>query len=591
MLVAAALAPAALSRGAAAPQIPASFREIRAAAPAAASGLPARVARDALTAGLAREGTAALAEFVVGAVGRSGPPSSPAAIETLAAAADGAFLLSLASDVRLRPEFADWLFASDERWGLLAETVSPHDRLPEALGILETLYAHDPKDRDAFFELILAIALVWDQPRPPLHGQMGSAPPAFEPRIPERYDYFKALYRSGSARMPYDRLNVASLVFVVDTPAPLSELEWARKNVRGTNAAWGKKYYEIRYNQLRLAQSVFVWPHGAYTLANIEARGGLCVDQAYYAVLTARAWGIPAIFFAGPGRRGGHAWFAYLRGENRWEMDIGRYEEDRYQTGFAVHPQTNRPLTDHELAYQCERALRRREFDDAQRAARIAQVLLAAGDAANARILAGRARGAVPLYLLPWDIEAAALLRMGDPAGALDLWNRQVEVFRRFPDVEAGVRTRQAELLRRMGREAEAAQLMADAARRVGGRREDLARAVLAGEANRALEAGDAAAARAQLEALLRGQRKEGAKIIPLLRQYVEIAKRSGEAESAARFVESYANRLRRELRDTGAPEKELREILMTAYTNAGDERKIEALRQETEREKKRGRP
>jgi len=395
-------------------EAPASFAELAGAAAARApADLPRRVVRDAFVSGRTGEATALLAAFVAEAFRRPGGVSDPALIERLARAADGALLLTLGDSrpvrgeggaafvqplrVRMREDVATWLFGSDERFALLADTLSPRDNAPAVWWNLAQLHDHDPAGRTEYFELMLALAVVWDQPRRPLHGQMGGSPLPFEPALTARYDYFKQLYASREARIPYARLNVDSLIFVVDTPVPLSELEWARKNVRGAAASWGQKFHAIKYNQLRVDQSVFDWPHGQYTLANIEARGGICVDQAYYAVLTARAWGIPAIFFAGPGRRGGHAWFAFLKGEDRWEMDVGRFEEDQYQTGFTVNPQTNERMTDHEIAYQCERALRRKSFERAQQLTRIAQILLAAGDAPNAIACARQARGAVPI--------------------------------------------------------------------------------------------------------------------------------------------------------------------------------------------------
>lgn len=580
---------------------PPSFEELaRTPAARAADDLPRRVVRESLISGRASEGAALLTNFVAEAFRAPGGVSDPQLVARLARAADSAVLLTVGDirpvrtssgeismeslRIRLRDDVAGWLFAADERLALLADTLSPRDDPRAVWEILTQLHDHDPGGRDDWFELMLALAVVWDRPRPPMHGQMGNGRLPCEPQIADRYDYFKSLYASGASKISYRRLNADTLIFVVDTPVPLSELQWARKNVKGAANAWGKKFHEIRYNHPRADQGVFQWPHGEYTLAAIEEHGGICVDQAYFAVMTARAWGIPAIFFTGPGRRGGHAWFGYLKGEDRWEMDIGRYEEDQYQTGFAINPQTGEPMSDHELAYQCDRALRRPAFVRAQQLTRIAQILLAAGDDPNAVRCARQARGETPLYVRPWEIEAAALLRQGDTQGCLQLWDRQAEVFSRFPDVQTRVREQQAGLLRQLGREDEAARLLASHARRVGSRREDLAHGVVAREAQRAVAAGEAAAAREQLEKMLREQRKEGAKVLPLLKQYIEIARQSGESQEAARFVENYVARLRREYGESPQNEMIFRELLRQAYENAGDQRKLEALRRDAER-------
>lgn len=580
---------------------PPAFLELaRTPAARAADDLPRRVVRESFCIGRASEGAARLTNFVAEAFRAPGGVSDPQLISRLARAADGAVLLTVGDTrpvrtstgeismeslrIRLRDDVAAWLFATDERLALLADTLSPRDDARAVWEILTLLHDHDPDGRDDYFELMLALAVVWDRPRPPMHGQMGKNRLPLEPQVAARYDYFKELYASGASKVSYRRLNVDTLVFVVDTPVPVAELQWARQNVKGAANAWGKKFHEIRYDRQRAEQGVFQWPHGQYTLAGIEKHGGICVDQAYFAVMTARAWGIPAIFFVGPGRRGGHAWFGYLKGEDRWEMDIGRYEMDQYQTGFAINPQTGEPMSDHELAYQCDRALRRPAFARAQQLTRIAEILLAAGDAPNAVRCARQARGEVPLHARPWELEAAALLRLGDTNGCLELWNRQAEVFGRFPDVQTAVRERQAALLRQIGREDEASRLLANHVRRMGSRREDLARGVVAREAQRSAVAGEAAAARERLEKMLRDQRREGAKVLPLLQQYIEISHQSGEAQEAARFVENYIARLRREYGESPQNEMIFRELLRQAYENAGDERKLEALRRDAER-------
>jgi hypothetical protein len=101
-----------------------------------------------------------------------------------------------------------------------------------------------------------------------------------------------------------------------------------------------------------------MWTQGTYLLANIEVAGGICTDQSYFACIAGKAKGIPTLYFAGQGQDGGHAWFGYLRGNGKWELDAGRFFNQRYTVGQALDPQTWLPVTDHELLYLSGRAVR-----------------------------------------------------------------------------------------------------------------------------------------------------------------------------------------------------------------------------------------
>ena len=91
------------------------------------------------------------------------------------------------------------------------------------------------------------------------------------------------------------------------------------------------------------------WTGGEYTLHNIHQQAGICVDQAYYAMIAGKARGLPTLFFAGQGSDGGHAWFGYMKSDNRWELDCGGYKNQNYAVGQALDSQTWLPVSDHEL--------------------------------------------------------------------------------------------------------------------------------------------------------------------------------------------------------------------------------------------------
>ncbi|OPZ27332.1 MAG: hypothetical protein BWZ02_01690 [Lentisphaerae bacterium ADurb.BinA184] len=479
------------------------------------------------------------------------------------------------------PAFAGWLFADSARLALVADSVSADDDWPACIGILDALYRHDGRDRDAFFELSLALAVVWDRPRPPLHGQTGGRVPAFGPDIERRYDYFKALFAGGQSKVSYAELSVTGLTFVVDTPVPVSELEWARENVRGSRGSWGGQYRAIRYDEARLARGQYVWPHGDYTLANIERLGGLCVDQAYYATLTARAFGIPAMVFTATGRRGPHAWFGYMKSANGWEMDVGRYTFDNYVTGVSLDPATGAELADHDVEFDCSRALRGSQAVAARKSLRVAELFLAVDQGDAAARFAVQAARAAPLLDRAWQIQEHVLRARNQLEACLQMLERKADAFRRHPDFLVEIRRSQAELLARLGRTEQAAALLRSVERKVDRERGDLAGELSVERVNALLAQGRTREARVQLENALMDQREEGVKVLPLLEAYLEMTRQTRQTREAAEFTKRYIGRVRL---PRGSLVGDLRVYLLRAYENDGDEKAAERLRRQMER-------
>jgi len=486
------------------------------------------------------------------------------------------------SGITFRRDVAEWLFGSEGRVRTFLDIVSPQDDWPAMYGIVEALHEHDPAGRDDFRRLILALALVWDQPRPQPHPQIGRGQLPYDEPITARYDYFRDLYASKRADIPYGKLSVAALTNVVDTPVPLSELRWVREHVRPTN--WERKFSDIRYDQGRLERTVYQWPHGPYTLAAIEEKGGICTDQAYFATLCARAYGVPALLFVGEGRRGGHAWFGYMKGTEKWEMDIGRYTYDKFATGYALNPQTNQPMSDHDMNFLCDRALRDDSFSDAARLARLAVVLRELGYLAAARQTAGRSLELSPLFEAPWLVQEKMLEDAKDWRGLSALLSRKADTFRKYPDYVARIAARQAEVLRALGDDAGADRLVTRNVRQVDKDRDDLARSLVSEQARAAYEKGDHAGARERLEALLKDQKDEGQKLMDLLDSYLKLTRETKQTEEAVRFLKRYIDALERRYGGVERNRAILLRILLQAYENNGDKEEAARLRHRIEK-------
>ncbi len=238
------------------------------------------------------------------------------------------------------------------------QLLSPLDNPSEVLAILQKIHAQDPALFTAYVNLALAIAVVYDVPPPPWwpHGQVkASSLPRTLPPPEQVFAYFVRLDRTSVTLQRLNRLPASELKFLVDLVAPFTELDWARQHVPPGLANFDQAYGMIKYRKDRLAANQAEWPGGPYTLAAILQQGGICVDQAYFASTAGKAKGIPTILFRGAGLDGRHAWFGYLDATQRWQLDCGRYAEQKFVVGLAFDPQTWQDINDHELQFLTER--------------------------------------------------------------------------------------------------------------------------------------------------------------------------------------------------------------------------------------------
>jgi len=363
------------------------------------------------------------------------PQSGP-----VAARAKEDFLAQLAGDQDFLREFFRHL--------------TPDDFAPVALARLEQLRTAHPGAWPAYRPLMLAYALVYDQREPsfwPHHQVAPAAVPRTDENLASRFDYF---YRANEARkLDHDvrRLSVAELKFLVDAPVPRSEFEWAAKNVRARRDQFDRVFSAVNYDRRRAEKGVFQWPHGSYRLGNIELWGGICTDQAYFASIAGKAKGIPTLYFAGQGSDGGHAWFGYLRGNGKWELDAGRYVNQNYTVGQALNPQTWLPITDHELLYLSGRSVRTPTHDAALGDLVMVDVFTQRGDVEAAGRAAESARYHAPNDVAAWEAKEGVLAAAGDVGALRAHYASAIDQFRREEDLRVRYQTRLAELEREGG--------------------------------------------------------------------------------------------------------------------------------------------
>ncbi len=253
---------------------------------------------------------------------------------------------------RLKPEALTAILKSGELVEELAQTVSREDYLPGVVRVLNDLYTHAPNTFGRYPALVAALAVVYDQPLPsnwPNHQVPQKTVPLDFGNWNGLFDYFTSAAESRELLMDIQKLRADQLKFLIDAPLKVSEFQWARKNIRQSRSRFEDVFSLIEYDHSRAGTGQFVWPDTDYTLATISKSGGICVDQAYFAAVCGKARGLPTLYFSGQGKDGGHAWFGYLKTDEKWVMDAGRYGEQKYVTGYAVDPQNWRQINDHEL--------------------------------------------------------------------------------------------------------------------------------------------------------------------------------------------------------------------------------------------------
>ena len=241
--------------------------------------------------------------------------------------------------------------------------------------------------------------------------------------------------------MLFRSLGADELKFVVDAAAPAAELEWVQGAVKQPLAAFADFYPLVRYRMERVQAQAYQWPGATYRLADILQNGGICVDQAYFASGAGKARGIPTLLFRGEGLDGRHAWFGFLDGNQAWQLDAGRYAEQRFVTGLAQDPQTWTDLTDHELKFISARFRALPAFAQSRVHARIAAELLRSGDAAAAAVAGRKAVNYEKRNLPAWETLLAAQKAQGLRPVAIEATLREAgQAFQQsqVPDLEIG---------------------------------------------------------------------------------------------------------------------------------------------------------
>lgn len=249
-------------------------------------------------------------------------------------------------------EFLTWLLNQNEAMEELLLTIYSGDDGGSVLQFLMDAWALNQEQFEKYLSLAIACAVVFDRPLSIPHP-IGIDRYGEEPAVNsmQRYLWYIEKNEQGKLAAPVSRSSARDLVWVVCAPVTTSELEWAINHIHKQRKNWGNTYGEVQYLMERAVEGIN--PYKEYSFAEILKEGGICGDQSYFCVNTARAQGIPAMILSGETDLGGHAWAALKIDSREWTTAVGRI--GGVSKGLAHHPQTGGSITEQEIQHWNDR--------------------------------------------------------------------------------------------------------------------------------------------------------------------------------------------------------------------------------------------
>jgi hypothetical protein len=357
--------------------------------------------------------------------------------------------------VAMSPECQAWLIGDSDFSEQFFTLVQPVDYLPDVFKLLGELHRRDPARFATYANLALAIAVVYDTPPPPDWPHLQVPADALPRRWPDAVQAFDWWTREDEAGHTYHRLaqlGADELKFVIDASAPFDQLAWSQEVANYPLNQLAKAYTMVTYRRDRAANQRPIWTEKIYSLPAILGAGGICVDQAYFAAQVGKARGVPTLLFQGAGRDGRHAWFGFLDAQQKWQLDAGRYAEQRFVTGLARDPQTWRIISDHELKFLSERFRATESFKRSRTQTAFAAEYLARRDVDAALRAARKAVNYERRNNTAWDTLLQAEAAANQDAKQMEaVLYEAIQAFQRYPDLEAAYSKRLVASLRARG--------------------------------------------------------------------------------------------------------------------------------------------
>lgn len=440
----------------------------------------------------------------------------------------------------------DWLISDQALTDEFFQNLSPRDQANQVICILEDIHQTATDKFPAYNSLALAFALVWDNPPPlKMHDQIGQASvPQDSSTVAERFLFYVNCNEKNILEWDLRKLPAEHLKFVVDSAVGLDELCWAQKHVRARKGNYDTVFASIKYDERRLNAGVYIWPLPVYSLADIQKKGGICVDQAYFAALTGKANGIPTLFFDGPGRRGNHAWFGYLKGKDKWDMDCGRYAYDKYATGVSRNPQTGQVITDHELDYLSKSFRNGNAYQLARLMADAARLMAESGDMKSALSAVDDALKQESRDYDTWLLKASLFKDEEQTADLEQLYKAMSQRFENYPDLKVQTQERLMALHESQGKTNEIKKIQQSIISRNANNRNDLSLGIIEKNIQDKFDANDCHGALKEFKSAVQKFAIETGPMLNLLQSFVDNCLAKNELKTAADAIRCFKNKI-----------------------------------------------
>lgn len=211
--------------------------------------------------------------------------------------------------------------------------------------VSRALMAQRPQLVDHLPELAAAVAVVLDVPMVlPVNENLAHG---CDPIVV--LDHFATNER----RMFFGLRGIAPelLIHLVDVATSPADLAWAVQQFAG-HPAVGELYDRIDYDfdYLEKGREKRVTKAG-WNLRNILEYGGICADQAYFAVTVGKAIGVPCVYTTATDGVLSHAWVGFVassRTRPQW-AEIGRFGTYQAVEGMIRDPQTMRQVSNTQM--------------------------------------------------------------------------------------------------------------------------------------------------------------------------------------------------------------------------------------------------
>lgn len=230
--------------------------------------------------------------------------------------------------------------------------------------------------------------------------------------MPELFSYYIKQDSSHKLCADIKKLSISNLLHVVDTRLPQTEFDWVNDNISRPRDKWGSLYESIEYKMENVLQSKRPYVH--YTLEEIQKKGGVCVERAYFTAITAKCKGIPAVIITGDGSRGGHAWVGLLNNDRNWSQ-VGSYG---YNTGYFKNPCSLKQQHESDLINQSKNMADDKLAPTANFML-LSEYLMLCGKQMEAMNVARYVCASIPRYANAWR-NRVAIMEAIEKKGALD---------------------------------------------------------------------------------------------------------------------------------------------------------------------------